>query len=156
MLKHVYQSYDKNWPFGFLPFYNQKIGQMIDSYPFLKLMQIIYPLQYLNSAHKSRLSIPKYITNASSDDFFTPDISRFYYDKLPGEKSLRIIPNTNNLNILTFTVPSLISFINRFNKQIAFPKLVTYIRRNKLTVHFSEKPVKIIRWQPEISVINAI
>lgn len=146
MLKHVYRSYGKNWPFSFLPFYNQKIDQMIGSYRFSKLMQIVDPLQYLNSDHQNRLSIPKYIINASSDDFYTPDNSRFYYDKLPGTKSLRIIPNTNHVNILAFTVPSLISFVNRLNRNEPLPKLSACIFKNKLTVHFSEKPVKITRW----------
>uniref|UniRef100_A0A3B0LXE3 Uncharacterized protein n=1 Tax=Arsenophonus endosymbiont of Trialeurodes vaporariorum TaxID=235567 RepID=A0A3B0LXE3_9GAMM len=72
MLKHVYRSYGKNWPFSFLPFYNQKIDQMIGSYHFSKLMQIVDPLQYLNSDHQNRISIPKYIINASSDDFLYP------------------------------------------------------------------------------------
>ncbi|HGJ5862987.1 MAG TPA: PhoPQ-activated protein PqaA family protein [Arsenophonus nasoniae] len=152
MLKHVYRSYGKNWPFAFLPFYNQKIDQMIGSFHFLKLMQIVDPLQYLNSDHQNRLSIPKYIINASSDDFYTPDNSRFYYDKLPGTKSLRIIPNTNHINILAFTVPSLISFINRLNRNVPLPKLSTCINKNKLTVHFSEKPVKITRWIAKNSV----
>ncbi|CAA2929614.1 hypothetical protein ARSQ2_00715 [Arsenophonus endosymbiont of Bemisia tabaci Q2] len=146
MLKHLYRSYGKNWPFSFLPFYNQNIDQMIGSYRFSKLMQIVDPLQYLNSDHQNRLSIPKYIINASSDDFYTPDNSRFYYDKLPGTKSLRIIPNINHINILAFTVPSLISFVNRLNRNVPLPKLSTCIFKNKLTVHFSEKPIKITRW----------
>ncbi|MFS1563639.1 MAG: PhoPQ-activated protein PqaA family protein [Candidatus Arsenophonus phytopathogenicus] len=72
-----------------------------------------------------------------------PDNSRFYCDKLPGTKSLRIIPNTNHINILAFTVPSLISFVNRLNRNVSLPKLSTCIFKNRLTVHFSEKPVKI-------------
>ena len=37
--------------------------------------------------------MPKYIVNASGDQFFLPDSSQFYFDDLPGEKHLRYVPN---------------------------------------------------------------
>ena len=37
--------------------------------------------------------MPKYIVNASGDQYFCPDSSQFYFDALPGEKYLRYVPN---------------------------------------------------------------
>ena len=51
---------------------------------FEKLLKIVDPLAYLDSAYAERLAIAKYIVNASSDDFFTPDNSDIYFDRLPG------------------------------------------------------------------------
>ncbi|ECI8303948.1 PhoPQ-activated pathogenicity-related family protein [Salmonella enterica] len=94
-LEHIYQSYGGNWPITFYPYYQQGIDEKIKSPTFTQLRQIIDPLRYLNTIYQPRLAIPKYIINASGDDFFVPDNTRFYYSKLPGVKSLRIVPNMN-------------------------------------------------------------
>ncbi len=46
--------------------------------------------------HRARLKIPKYILNASGDQFFLPDNSQFYYDDLPAPKWLRYVENTKH------------------------------------------------------------
>ncbi|EAP9889383.1 PhoPQ-regulated protein, partial [Salmonella enterica] len=83
-LEHIYQSYGGNWPITFYPYYQQGIDEKIKTHSFSQLRQIIDPLRYLNTVYQPRLAIPKYIINASGDDFFVPDNSRFYYSKLPG------------------------------------------------------------------------
>ena len=40
--------------------------------------------------------MPKFILNASGDQFFLPDSSQFYFDGLPGEKHLRYVPNADH------------------------------------------------------------
>ena len=46
--------------------------------------------------YRARLTMPKYIVNASGDEFFAPDSSRFYFDDLPGDKYLRYVPNSSH------------------------------------------------------------
>ncbi len=46
--------------------------------------------------HRERLKIPKFLINASGDQFFLPDNSRFYFDDLQGEKYLRYVPNAKH------------------------------------------------------------
>ena len=41
--------------------------------------------------------MPKFMLNASGDQFFLPDSSQFYFDDLRGEKHLRYVPNTSPL-----------------------------------------------------------
>ena len=55
------------------------------------LYQIVDPLAY-----RGRLTLPKYVVNASGDQFFVPDSSQFYYDELKGEKLLRYVPNADH------------------------------------------------------------
>lgn len=145
-LEHIYQSYGGNWPITFYPYYQQGIDKKIKSSSFRQLIQIIDPLRYLNTVYHSRLAIPKYIINASGDDFYVPDNTRFYYSKLPGVKSLRIVPNMSHYLINEITEETLVPFINRFQSRKTLPELFRLIHYNLLTVYFSEEPVQVIRW----------
>ncbi len=49
-----------------------------------------------NYRHRPRLAMPKFIINASGDQFFLPDNSQFYYADLPQEKLLRYVPNAKH------------------------------------------------------------
>lgn len=55
------------------------------------LLRIEEPFEY-----RERLTMPKYIVNATGDQFFLPDSSRFYFDELKGQKHLRYIPNADH------------------------------------------------------------
>ena len=55
------------------------------------LMKIEEPYQY-----RHRLTMPKFIVNASGDQFFLPDSSQFYFNDLPGVKYLRYVPNADH------------------------------------------------------------
>lgn len=76
-LEHIYQSYGGNWPITFYPYYQQGIDEKIKSPTFTQLRQIIDPLRYLNTIYQPRLAIPKYIINASGDDFSYQTILAF-------------------------------------------------------------------------------
>lgn len=55
------------------------------------LMKIEEPYEY-----RQRLTMPKFIINASGDQFFLPDSSQFYFNDLPGVKYLRYVPNADH------------------------------------------------------------
>lgn len=55
------------------------------------LMKIEEPYEY-----RQRLTMPKFIINASGDQFFLPDSSQFYFNDLPGAKYLRYVPNADH------------------------------------------------------------
>ncbi len=55
------------------------------------LLQVIDPYAYLD-----RYTMPKLILNATGDQFFVTDSSRFYYADLLGPKWLRYAPNTDH------------------------------------------------------------
>ena len=46
--------------------------------------------------HRQQLSLPKFIVNASCDEFFPPDSAQFYYHQLPGFSALRYLPNASH------------------------------------------------------------
>jgi PhoPQ-activated pathogenicity-related protein len=47
-------------------------------------------------AYRERLTMPKYLVNATGDQFFTPDSWEWYWDGLAGEKYLRYVPNVGH------------------------------------------------------------
>ncbi|EEP8358945.1 PhoPQ-regulated protein [Salmonella enterica subsp. enterica] len=146
-LEHMYQSYGKNWPVAFYPYYNQGINQQIGTDKFARLMRLEDPLTYLNTDMGDRLKIDKYIINASGDDFYVPDNSHFYYGLLPGSKSLRVVPNSTHNGILSVAEQSLITFVNRFQEKQKLPEITENVQsRGELVVNFSEKPVAILQW----------
>jgi PhoPQ-activated pathogenicity-related protein len=59
-----------------------------DSPEYQKLMKIVEPFEY-----RDRLTMPKFMINATGDQFFLPDSWRFYYDQLEGPKNIRYVPN---------------------------------------------------------------
>lgn len=155
VLNHTYLTYGENWPVAFRDYQAAGITKQRNTENFDKLLQIEDPLRYLDSAYAQRLSIPKYIINASGDDFFVPDNSRFYFDRLPGVKSLRIAPNSDHYGIRNYVESSLIPFINRLQKSAALPTADIDWMANPgneetgatlLKLNFSEKPVKIVQW----------
>ncbi|EHD0026280.1 PhoPQ-regulated protein [Salmonella enterica subsp. houtenae serovar 50:g,z51:-] len=150
-LEHMYQSYGKNWPVAFYPYYNQGIDQQIGTDKFARLMRLEDPLTYLNTDMGDRLKIDKYIINASGDDFYVPDNSHFYYGLLTGSKSLRVVPNSTHNGILSVAEQSLITFVNRFQEKQKLPEITENVQsrgdgKKELVVNFSEKPVAILQW----------
>jgi PhoPQ-activated pathogenicity-related protein len=155
VLDHTYRTYGGNWPLAFRDYQAEGITLQRKTGKFDKLLQIEDPLRYLNSQYAQRLSIPKYIVNASGDDFFVPDNARFYFDQLPGVKSLRVAPNSDHYGIQDYLETSLIPFINRFQHAVALPTASMdwaensenrESKANLASLVFSEKPVKIIQW----------
>ncbi len=70
-----------------------------------KLQELVDPYCY-----RDRLTMPKYIMNASGDQFFVPDSSQFYFDGLKGEKLLRYVPNADHSLGGTDAVENMLAF----------------------------------------------
>ncbi|WP_253376635.1 PhoPQ-activated protein PqaA family protein [unidentified bacterial endosymbiont] len=150
-LEHMYQTYGKNWPIAFYPYYKQNVDQLIGTDEFASLMTLEDPLTYLTTDMADRFKIDKYIINASGDEFYVPDNSRFYYSLLPGSKSLRVVPNSTHYGVLSVTEQSLVTFVNRFQEKRKLPDITEKVQssekgKNALAVTFSEKPAAVLQW----------
>lgn len=73
------------------------------------VLKIEDPYNYRNRA---RLTIPKFMVNASGDQFFLPDNSRFYYADLPQEKRIRYVENANHSLAGSDAVDSMLAWYN--------------------------------------------
>ena len=87
---HHYRAYG-TYSDAVKDYVEQGIMDWIGTPQFHALMKIEEPYEY-----RERLAMPKLLLNASGDQFFLPDSSQFYFDKLRGENHLRYVPNTSH------------------------------------------------------------
>lgn len=150
VLTHIYRTYGRNWPLALTAYYGEGITEKLETPEFSQLAQIQDPLSQLRTPQHARLQAPKYIVNASGDDFFVPDGSQFYYGKLPGIKSLRMVPNSSHYDIRSVVGDSLVTFVNRFQHHQPLPEIHDLLQRRQgqasIRFHSSERPSRVLLW----------
>jgi PhoPQ-activated pathogenicity-related protein len=110
---------------------------------FGELMKLVEPFHY-----RDRLTIPKYIVNASGDQFFLPDSSQFYFGELKGEKYLRYVPNTDHSLRKSDAPQSLLSFYQAIVNGVPRPTFAWNIASDgAITVTASTPAAKAVLWQ---------
>ena len=108
-----------------------------------KLMEIVEPYEY-----RDRLTMPKYIVNASGDQYFLPDSSRYYFDQLKGEKYLRYVENTDHSLRNSDVREGLIAFFDAFLKKQERPKFFWRFEDDgSIRVTTATKPSEVKMWQ---------
>ena len=109
------------------------------------ILQIEDPYNY---RHRERLKIPKYLINASGDEFFLPDNSQFYYHDLPEEKHLRYIPNTKHNLAGTDIVQSITAFYQAILNGRPRPRFSWKKEKDgSLVVNVVDRPKEVNLWQ---------
>lgn len=107
------------------------------------LMQIEDPYEY-----RRRLTMPKFIINASGDQFFLPDSSRFYFSDLPGVKYLRYIPNTDHSLKGSDAYETLLACYQAVLKETTLPKFSWTLEEDgSIKVAAKDKPSAVKLWQ---------
>ena len=101
-----------------------------------------------NYRERARLTIPKFLVNASGDQFFLPDNSRFYYEGLPQEKRIRYVENTAHNLANSDAVDSMLAW---YNSVITGGKRPDYIWNrvdaNGIAFRPLDKPKAVRLWQ---------
>ena len=99
-------------------------------------MKIEEPYEY-----RDRLTMPKFMLNASGDQFFLPDSSQFYFDDLLGEKHLRYVPNASHSLDKTDALESLQAFYATIVKGTPRPAFTwTFERDGSIKVVAKDRP----------------
>ncbi len=98
-------------------------------------------------AYRDRLTMPKLIINAGGDQFFLPDAWRFYWNDLPGPKSLRYLPNADHgLNGTAWsTVRSFFAGVLRGRPLPAFTWKET--APGRIRVEVTDPPRQVLAWR---------
>src|SRR5688572_23249610 len=110
---------------------------------FRALMKIEEPYEY-----RDRLTLPKFIVNASGDQFFLPDSSQFYFDDLRGEKQLRYVPNTGHSLDKTDAIASVHAFYASVVKGGTRPEVKwSFESDGSIKVITKERPDEVRLWQ---------
>lgn len=99
-------------------------------------------------SYRDRLTMPKFILNASGDQFFCPDSSQFYFDDLKGEKYLRYVPNADHSLRNSDAIESIIAFYWTVLTGKPRPKYSwTFETDGSIKVTTPDKPKEVVLWQ---------
>ncbi|MHB8863399.1 MAG: PhoPQ-activated pathogenicity-related family protein [Pirellulaceae bacterium] len=121
----------------------QKIFQYLGTPEMEKLQKLVDPYFY-----RDRLTMPKFIINASGDQFFLPDSSRFYFDALTGDKYLRYVPNADHGLDDTDAVESLLAFYLTVLHGTPRPEISwTFEADGAIRVVSNAPATKVLLWQ---------
>jgi PhoPQ-activated pathogenicity-related protein len=120
-----------------------KVMERFDEPRMADLLRIIDPYYY-----RHRLTMPKFIVNATGDQFFTPDSSKFYFGDLQGLKYLRYVPNTNHSLGGSDAGESILAFYRAVVKGSALPKFSWKMQADgSIRVQTQTKPLEVNLWQ---------
>ena len=107
------------------------------------LMKIEEPYEY-----RTRLTMPKFLINASGDQFFLPDSSQFYFKDLPGVKYLRYVPNADHSLKGSDAYETLLACYNAVLYQQPLPQFSwTHAKDGSLRVRATDTPSAVKLWQ---------
>lgn len=119
------------------------IMQWRESKEFKELLQIVEPYE-----NRDRLTLPKYLLNATGDQYFLPDSWTFYWNDLLGDKYLRYFPNADHSLRETDVYDSLTAFVYCLAHDIPLPELTWNVTRNgQLRAQPSVSPASVKLWQ---------
>ena len=108
------------------------------------LLKIEDPYEY-----RQRLTMPKFILNASGDQYFLPDNSQFYFDALPGPKYLRYVPNADHSLRNSDATQSVLAFYQAILAGSPLPKFSWTFEKDgaiKVTAA-ADRPAEVKLWQ---------
>ena len=141
-MRHHFEAYGF-WAPSIGDYVNHGVMQRIGTPELKQLYDIVDPLRYVN-----RLKMPKFVVNASGDQFFLPDSSQFYWHELRDEKYLRYVPNTNHGLNNSDGAESVAAFHFAISHGVELPQLSwTYVNDHEIDVTFGTVPDGITLWQ---------
>lgn len=141
-MEHHYSAYGF-WAPAVGDYVQHKVTERLDTKEHEELLKICDPYSYLD-----RLTMPKYIVNASGDQFFLPDSSQFYFDDLKGPKFLRYVPNADHSLKGSDALLSITAFYHAILKQTPFPEFSWKLKEDgSIEVNTKSKPREVNLWQ---------
>lgn len=121
--------------------YPEKLGTP----DFDRILSIEDPYRYRD---RERLRIPKFVVNATGDQYFLPDNSRLYFGELPQEKHLRYVPNAKHNLEGSDARESVIGFYQAILNDTPRPQFDwTIDEQGSIRVVVSAPPREVNLWQ---------
>lgn len=110
---------------------------------FARLMRVVEPFEY-----RDRLTMPKLLLNACGDQFFLPDSSQFYFDRLPGVKYLRYVPNADHSLKNSDAWDTLIAWHHAQINHTPLPRFSwKHEGTDAIRVRVTDQPAEVRLWQ---------
>ncbi len=120
---------------------------LVGSPQYRAVLKIEDPYEYRD---RPSIKMPKYLINASGDQFFLPDGSQFYYNDLQEEKHLRYVPNARHNLAGSDAVESELAFYQAILNGTPRPRF-TWKKQSdgSLVVDAADKPTEVKMWKAE-------
>lgn len=93
IIDEMYRVYGE-WSFALDDYVRHKNLRYFGKPEFHKLASVVDPRTYID-----RMDMLKYVVVASGDEFFLPDSTKFFWNKLKGPSYLRVLPNAEHTTI---------------------------------------------------------
>jgi PhoPQ-activated pathogenicity-related protein len=107
------------------------------------LMKLVEPYEY-----RHRYTMPKFIINATGDQFFLPDSWQFYFNDLPSVKYLRYVPNAEHSLRGSDAWITLLACYNAILTGAELPQFDWKIEKDgTIRVQAKTKPAEVKLWQ---------
>jgi len=120
-----------------------KVHERFDTPQYAELLKIVDPYSY-----RDRLTMPKFVMNASGDQYFPPDSSKFYFHDLHGAKYLRYVPNANHSLKGSDAAQSILSFYQAVLNGAPLPRFSWKVQPDgSIRVETEDKPIEVNVWQ---------
>ncbi|WP_313429263.1 PhoPQ-activated protein PqaA family protein [Pseudomonas sp.] len=147
MLVGLRKRYGGHLPIALWPYQEAGVLYEQGTPAFERLMAMMDPMQYLDEEGQ-RLAIPKYLVSASGDDFFAPDPVTDYQQRLPGQTSLRVLPNSDHGGVRQQVVSTLVPVVTRLRDGKPLPRVQVSEGEQPglMAVDFSEPPLEVKVW----------
>ncbi len=142
-MKHHHASYGF-WSEALDDYERQGLADRFDDPESAAIRAIVDPYAY-----RERLTTPKCVINASQDEFFLADSSRFYYDGLGGEKHLSYTPNAGHGLKGSDALDTLVAFHHMVAHGVERPTVTWQSAQDSPahTVHCSAQPIDAVIWR---------
>lgn len=113
----MYRVYGE-WSFALGDYVDHKVLKFLGKPEFYKLASIVDPGSYVD-----RLDMLKYVVVASGDEFFLPDSTRHFWNKMKGPSFLRVLPNAEHTTIgsTLSIILSVDSLLQRYKEGLEYP-----------------------------------
>jgi len=108
------------------------------------VLDIEDPYNYLD---RPQMKMPKFLINASGDQFFLPDNSHIYYDKIKDEKHIRYVPNVKHNLEGGDSVDSMLAFYQAILTNTPRPKFTWKVVNGSIVINVQDKPAEVNLWQ---------
>jgi PhoPQ-activated pathogenicity-related protein len=110
-----------------------------------EVLKIEDPYEYRD---RPSLRMPKFMINASGDQFFLPDGSQFYYSEMPDEKHLRYVPNAKHNLAGSDALDSMLAFYDAVISGRPRPRFSWQKEKDgSLVVHATDQPKEVHVWR---------
>ena len=131
------------WSPAINDYINEGIMDWTGSKEYARLLELVEPYSFID-----QLTLPKFLINATGDEFFITDSWQFYWDDLVGDKYIQYVPNANHGLNGTYNLGSLVAFYNAIITESAIPKVDWSVSADSIYLEvLSDVDYKVTKWE---------